>query len=343
MSRPSDVTTYAPALGSHAAVAMAHLKAAYPAKVSGTELAELLKIDSKNVFACLRRPVEYGQVIMEKSGNRNIYTLSEAQAEQQITAPALSTDQIASYAKRAVMMLRDETRSSVHLAAQCNTTADVIDKALSSLVDAKKLIRVDVVRGGQAMFDYRWGSCYVPQDSDFGTTGTQTPTPQVSPVADPTIKNAASPWRKAQALQLPGSLPPKPRNALASGSDLGKKDHHPADSAGKGEAEKLSHGLPKMKLEQADPQVFQSKAPDFKTADAEVMLGWQAQAHAKPLPDELSEEDEYEPEFVINSRGQMSIFTDGGEVALEARHALALKRFLDNTSILEELAAGGAL
>jgi hypothetical protein len=302
---------------------MAHLKAAYPAKVSGTELAELLKIDSKNVFACLRRPVEYGQVIMEKSGNRNIYTLSEAQAEQQSTAPALSTDQLASYAKRAVMMLRDETHSSVHLAAKCSTTADVIDKALSSLVDAKKLIRVDVVRGGQAMFDYRWGSCYVPQDSDFGTTGTQTPTPQVSPVADPTIKNAASPWRKAQALQLPGSLPPKALEALASGAELGKK---------------VVASEPGMKV------------PDFKTKDAEVMLGWQAltlentDKPGVPEFDPMHIEVEGDIVCAINSLGELVLDMDHQAVIkLYPDQARSLKRFLDNTSILEELAAGGAL
>lgn len=340
MSRPSEVSTYTPALGSHAAVAMAHLKAAYPAKVSGTELAELLQIESKNVFACLRRPVEYGQVIMEKSGNRNIYTLSDEQAEQQSTAPALSTEQLASFAKRAVMMLRNETRSSVHLAAQCNTTADVIDKALSSLVDAKKLTRVDVVRGGQAMFDYRWGSCYVPQDSDFGTIATQTPTPQVSAVADPTIKNAASPWRKAQALKLPGSLPTKPLDALTSGAELGKK-------------------AVEQKPEQAEPKTFQPKVPDFKTTDADVMLGWQvekakdqhATAEEPPEPDDFGlvtdpMHIEVEGDIVcaINSLGELVLDMDSQAVIkLYPDQARALKRFLGNTSILEELAAGGAL
>lgn len=321
MSRPSEVTTYAPALGSHAAVAMAHLKAAYPAKVSGTELAELLKIESKNVFACLRRPVEYGQVIMEKSGNRNLYTLLGAQAEQQSTAPALSTEQLASHAKRAVMMLRNETRSSVHLAAQCNTTADVIDKALSSLVDAKKLIRVDVVRGGQAMFDYRWGSTYVPHDADFDAPGASAPQHQVSGVADPTVKNAASPWRKPGHLKPPGTPDFKPRDALAAGAELGKK----------GPAAPVV-ATTEHKPEQTKPPVFQPKVPNFKDLNAETMLGWQAQSV-----------DEPEPEFGINSRGELTILTTAAAVELEARHALALKRFLGNTSILEELAAGGAL
>ncbi len=328
MSRPSEVTTYAPALGSHGAIAMAHLKAAYPAKVSGTELAELLQIESKNVFACLRRAVEYGQVIMEKSGNRNIYALSDAQAGQQDATPAMSAEQLATYAKRAVMMMRNETRSSVHLAAQCNTTAGVIDTALAPLVDAKKLTRVDVVRGGQTMFDYRWGSCYVPQDSDFGTTGTHTPTPQVSAVADPTIKNPASPWRKAQALKLPGSLPTKPLDALTSGAELGKK-------------------AVEQKPEQAEPQVLQPKLPG-------VMLGWAAQpatAEEPPepddfglVPDPMHIEVEGDIVCAINSLGELVLDMDGQAVIkLYPDQARALKRFLDNTSILEELAAGGAL
>lgn len=46
----------------------------------------------------------------------------------------------------------------------------------------------------------------------------------------------------------------------------------------------------------------------------------------------------------INSRGELALdFAVGPPVQLPPAQALALKRFLDNTSVLEELAAGGSL
>lgn len=324
MSRPSPVGPYTPALGSHAAIAVAHLKSAHPAKVSGTELAELLKIDSKNVFACLRRAEAYGVVKLEKAGNRNIYSLTELGAINSEQPAEVSNEQLQSYAKRAVIMLRGETRSSVDLAAWCNTTAEVIDRALATLAADKRLLRVDVIRGGQTMFDYRWGATYVPHDADFDQhVPGSTPVPTVSAVADPQAKvgNPGSPWRNPGSLRLPGTPDFKPRDALAAGTELGKKEPvAPTQKASE------------QKLEQAKPQAFQPEVPQFQTVDAETMLGWKTQIV-----------DEPEPEFGINSRGELTILTISGDVELEARHALALKRFLGNTSILEELAAGGAL
>lgn len=319
---------YTPALGSQAAIGMAHIRACHPAPVSGSDLAELLHCDSKNVFQAMRRCVDYGLIKLEKAGVRNLYTLTEREALRGPDPAEVSAEQLQAYAKRAVIMLRGQTKSSVDLAAWCNTTPAIVDKALADQVNAGHLVRVDVLRGGQTMFDYRWGATYVPKDADFDIAGCgQAPEPRVQPVenkalppkpkkAPGTPTNPASPWRKEGNLQLPGSPDLKPRDALASGADLGKKEASTEDIV----------------------------VPDFKTKDAETMLGWQVEKVLSGSQSELEAGDEeFWPEFSITNRGFMVITNGVGVVELEAKEALALKRFLDNTSILEELAAGGAL
>lgn len=317
---------YTPALGSQAAIGMAHIRSMHPAPVSGGDLAELLGCDSKNVFQTMRRCVDYGLVKISKIGVRNMYQLTEREALNGREPAEVSPEQLQAYAKRAVIMLRGQTKSSVDLAAWCDTTPAIIDKALAALSDEGKLCRVDVFRSGQQMFDYRWGATYVPHDVDFaGPVASSVPVPSVQPVADKitekprkpasTPTNPNSPWRK-EGMQLPGSPDLKRSDALASGAELGKKEPAPADPI---------------------------KVPDFKQQDAAAMLGWQVEKVKAVRPTAQVYDDETEPEFGINSRGELTILTTMCDVELEARHALALKRFLDNTSILEELAAGGAL
>lgn len=333
---------YTPALGSQAATGMAHIRACHPAPVSGSDLAELLGCDSKNVFQAMRRCVEYGLITLNKVGVRNMYQLTDKGALETPEPSEAGAEQLQAYAKRAVIMMRGLTKSSVELAAWCNTTPAIIDKALAPLVTEGKLVRADVLRGGQTMFDYRWGATYVPKDADFdGPAVGEVPEHRVQPVADkatpkaPTKagepNNPASPWRKPGALQLPGSPVFKPRDvrgtpgpelcpddALASGADLGKK------------------------------------GADFKRQDVEAMLGWQVQKAAEAeapesedsglVPDPMHIEVEGDIVCAINSLGELVIDMDDQVlVKLYPDQAIALKRFLGNTSILEELAAGGVL
>lgn len=324
---------YTPALGSQAAIGMAHIRSMHPAPVSGTDLAELLRCDSKNVFQAMRRCVEYGLVTLNKVGVRNMYQLTDKGALETPETSEASAEQLQAYAKRAVIMMRNLVKSSVDLAAWCNTTPTIIDKALAPLVNEGKLVRVDVLRGGQTMFDYRWGATYVPKDADFGGTAVAAaPEHRVQPVADkitPKVAkkvgapvNPASPWR-TQGHQLPGSPDLKPRDALAAGAELGRVT--PA-------TEKPEQTItPEVKA-------TAEATPTIKAREMAEALGWMPQLDAPILTD-----DEPEPEFGITNRGELTILTTTGDVELGARHALALKRFLDNTSILEELAAGGAL
>lgn len=318
---------YAPAPDTNAAIALAHIRAKHPEAVSQIDLAELMQCDSRNVAKNLSRCIQYGLIVVEKDGNRPHYRLADREAINTREPSELSEAQLQAYAKRAVIMLRNTTKSSVDIAAWCDTTPAIVDKALAKLAEEGKLVRISVLRGGVQMFDYRWGATYVPHDADFdGPVAASVPTPSIQPVADKVIEktkkapgkptNPASPWRKEGNLKLPGSPDLKPRDALASGADLGKTTGEPI------------------------------KVPEFKQ-DAETMLGWQVEkATAQQgglVPKFVNASDDVPPEFTISNTGQLSILSDSGDVELEARHALALKRFLDNTSILEELAAGGAL
>lgn len=340
---------YTPALGSQAAIGMAHIRAMHPAPVSGSDLAELLHCDSKNVLQAMRRCVDYGLLQIEKVGVRNLYTLTEKEALRGPDPAEVSAEQLQAYAKRAVIMLRGQTKSSVDLAAWCNTTPAIVDKALADQVNAGHLVRVDVLRGGQKMFDYRWGATYVPKDADFDSVGCgQAPEPRVQPVenkalppkpkkAPGTPTNPASPWRKESTLHRPGSEDLKPRMIMGHpGPEL-----HPVDA--------VASGADMGRVTPATEEPAQTITPEVKaTADAiptvkaremgEALLGWIPQLDAP-----AQYHDEPEPEFSITNRGELTILTVTGDIELEARHALALKRFLDNTSVLEELATGGAL
>ena len=330
---------YTPALGSQAAIGMAHIRAMHPAPVSGTDLAELLNCDSKNVLQAMRRCVDYGLLQIEKVGVRNLYTLTEKEALRGPEPAEVSAEQLQAYAKRAVIMLRGQTKSSVDLAAWCNTTPAIVDKALADQVDAGHLVRVDVLRGGQKMFDYRWGATYVPKDADFEESrGGQAPEPRVQPVDDKALPpkpkkapgtptNPASPWRKEGNLQLPGSPDLKPRDALASGADLGRKDAAAAPAP-------APVSLPPITPEVEGPN---SAAGQFGWVDQLV------EPEARRLID-LHDEDDQGVEFSITHKGTLYIDSISGQLTqLSFREALALKRFLENTSVLEELAAGGAL
>lgn len=344
-------TLYTPALGSQAAIGMAHIRTMHPAPVSGSDLAELLGCDSKNVFQAMRRCVEYGLIKLNKVGARNMYQLTEHEAVNGQQAPEVSAEQLQAYAKRAVIMLRGQTKSSVDLAAWCNTTPAIVDKALAAHVDAGHLVRVDVLRGGQTMFDYRWGATYVPKDADFGEgcSSGQAPEPRVQPVQDkaPTPKptkapgapkNPASPWRKEGSLRLPGTLDFGPRDALQTGANLGKQTPDTRGVADLANDLRVA-GFTTSSVVHDD----QITVPDFKQQDAQAMLGWQIEkAQSRAVPEEPTDDTPW-PEFSITNRGFMVITNGVDVVELEPKEALALKRFLDNTSILEELSAGGAL
>lgn len=330
---------YTPALGSQAAIGMAHIRSMHPAPVSGSDLAELLHCDSKNVFQAMRRCVEYGLITLNKVGVRNVYQLTAREALNGQQPEEVTAEQLQAYAKRAVIMLRGQTKSSVDLAAWCNTSPAVIDKALADQVTAGHLVRVDVLRGGQTMFDYRWGATYVPKDADFDQAGHgQVPEPRVQPVEDKALPpkpkkapgkptNPASPWRQEGNLKLPGSPDLKPRDALASGADLGRKD------AAADPAPAPVSPLP------ITPEVNGPNSGASQFGWVDQMVEPEAQ-HAI----DLNDEDDQGVEFSITHKGTLYIDSISGQMTqLSAREALALKRFLDNTSILEELAAGGAL
>jgi hypothetical protein len=361
-------STYTPSPGSYGAAALAHLQAAYPNPVSGTQLAELLGIESKNVMPAVRGAIEHGMVTSERIGNRNLYR-SVGEASNQWP---LSMEELNLLARRAIGLLSGATRSSVDLAGACNATKADIDTALDPLVQARKLIRVDVMRGGQPMFDYRYGAAWVPRDADFDQgAGSPVPAPKVSPVAAPApapapvpvpapapapapeakVTNPASPWRKPNHLQLPGSpvLAERVQPAQAPGpvapAPAPAEKPAPKEPTAKPAADALASGAELGK---------KTRAPVVPVFTSPKNLGWKiGQPAVEPsVRDAIASGQETMPGCLeaddlvcaINSRGELVLDLGGDEIVkFPPVQALYLKRFLDNTSVLEELAAQGSL
>lgn len=330
MSAPS----YYPAEGTAIFNAVELVRQEPGKEISSATLARVLGCDTKQVMAKLARAVDAGLLTKRRVGNSSFYGWgSEKTAKVNADAPRLQADHNA-IARMAVIKLKGTMLGSVDLAIACNTTPDVIDAALAPLVDAHKLSRISVLRGGVAMFDYRYSAAWVPKDADFEFQAPgAAPHPSLSAVAPPASKpvaapkkpapvppvtNPASPWHK----DGPSNRKPAvvPHDALAAGAELGRKI-----------------GL-----------------PEDKAQDAAAFLGWQlhqaGQLDDATLDAATSTEtipNVMEASYMVmamNSRGEFVIDLGGGDlVKFPPSQALSLKRFLDNTSVLEELAGQGAL
>jgi DNA-binding transcriptional ArsR family regulator len=330
--------------GTKVEAALNHIRAEHPRKLLAAELAEAISVDAKNVPNLLDTAIQAGLIVVEKSGRKNLFSLGSEGGASPIE-PGATTGDLTALARQAVAALKGTLLSSHGLAAVCNTTAEQIDAALAPLHQAGKLIRVDVMRGGVRMFDYRYSATWVPRDADFdqqATAGQAAPTPQVSPVAPPKPKtapsNPASPWRNND-LRLNGSSTRPPPDALATGAELGKKAAAPATA-------------PVPAPAPAPAAAPAERIPVFTSPEN---LGWKLstppavepavrEAIAASLETAPSVLEANDLVCAINSRGELVLdLGDEDIVRFPPAQALYLKRFLDNTSVLEELAAQGLI
>jgi hypothetical protein len=332
-------TPYTVRPGTKVEAALNHIRAAHPRKVATAELVEAIGIDSKNMVVLLTKAIEAGLIVVEKSGIKNLFSMGSENG-----APGTTTGDLNALARQAVAALKGTLLSSPALAAVCNTTPGQIDAALAPLHQAGKLIRVDVMRGGVRMFDYRYGATWVPRDADFEqqSANQAAPMPQVSPVAPPKPKtapsNPASPWRNND-LRLNGSSTRPPPDALATGAELGKKAAAPATA-------------PVPAPAPAPTAAPAERIPVFTSPEN---LGWKLstppavepavrEAIAASLETAPSVLEANDLVCAINSRGELVLdLGDEDIVRFPPAQALYLKRFLDNTSVLEELAAQGSI
>lgn len=325
--------TYYPETGTGPFAAVELLRKTPGHEISSAELAKVMGCEIKNISGSLARAVATGLLIKRRDGRACFYSYGSGHPPAVPADALLRQADLGAIARMAVVKLRGTMLGSVALAIACNTTPAVIDAALDPLVRSHKITRISVQRQGVEMFDYRYSATWVPKDADFEFSGpTIAPHPTLSPVAPPAVKpaapvkkpapvppavNPASPWHKdGNASRTAAS---QPHDALVAGGELGRKI-----------------GL-----------------PNKQTTESGALLGWQlhkgsvlddatldAATSAETIPNVLEASDMV---MAINSRGEFVIDLGGGDlVKFPPSQALSLKRFLDNTSVLEELAGQGS-
>lgn len=235
-------------------------------------------------------------------------------------------------------------QTSYELANLCSCTPAILDQALALLVDAGKMIRVNTQRSGIDMFTYRYSSCWVPAEADFNFAGTApAPKAKVSAIAPP--KPAPAPTAPPPAAKPPTAPPVRSRTvkkadasinpgAIWPGSLEDPPHHHPsADATSLGnlarlDAPHLHTPHPSSTAENLGFKFADEPESDY---DREVLKAMVESPDAEVIEaGDLS--------FAINSLGKFVIDVGQGDVvAFTAEKALQLKRFLNNTTILESL------
>lgn len=293
--------------------------------VTCKELAEAAGVADSNASVALSTSVKSGRLFKVRPllGVTHYFTdnaMATAWALQNhIATPDEKTKGPGKQADLARQAIRTFTKdaicSSVQLAHLCGSTAAAIDQALSPLVDAGKLQRVPTQRAGVDMFTYRFGALWVPKDADFQfADATAAPKAGISPVAPP------KPKAKAAPAPAPISPPPGPAPATPAASPA------PAET-------------PK-----------QASTPATSSAlTQESSLGFRDETDLTETPDTLNVlVGDLQPELIeaadlvlaINSRGEFVIDLGQGDlVRFPPAQALQLKRFLVNTTVLENLEA----
>lgn len=331
--------------GPHAAVEL--LRNSRSAEVASAELATVMRCEIKNVSGSLARAVDSGLLVKRREGRACFYSYGNGTPPDPARDALLQQANHGAIARMAVVKLKGQMLGSVALAIACHTTPEVIDAALAPLVDAHKLTRISVLRSGVEMFDYRYSATWVPKDADFAFNAPDAaPHPALSPVAPPTIrrvsvdplprpapaKPAPKPAVTLRELRSQAAPPTQPYDALVAGGELGRGMGMPIEqTAAKSSAVFGDLGWIINPVETIGGE--RATHLDEATLDAAMSL--------ETVPNILEADDMV---MALNSRGEFVIDLGGGDlVKFPPAQALCLKRFLDNTSVLEDLAAQGAV
>lgn len=310
--------------------------AARPEGVSNAEFAAESGKASENAGSRLVAMTKAGKLFKaQPHGQRSRWFATQAAADAFVrtgttpdqhtpTAPAGTT--LADVARECVAKLRnDQTRSSEDLAELCKASPGLVDQALAPLVDAKKLVRVSVYRMGKPMFDYRYGAAWKPCDADFNFDAVASvPLASLSPTPAPKPP-------KAKVVAAPAApAPAKPKLIGLPVVVQGQPAPPPSTDAS------FPPLLPEFERELANEAVY-AKAMGWQVAEGDESL--------VPGADDEPSKTLVQSDLVcaINSRGEFVLDLGTSVIQFAPSQALVLKRFLDNTSVLEELAAGGAL
>lgn len=296
--------------------------------MSNADLCKAENLTASAARAYIASSMQTGEIYKgqaEGKHPRYFGTKAEAEAFGSAASPQVQLDAVG-IAKAAVREMRaDQVRSSLNLAALVGVSDEAIDQALAPLVEGRRLIRIAVLRGGVSMFDYRFSAAWKPQESDFAlctAAGAGTaPQATLSPVSAPAPKAVPAAAKAPEAPAAPVALPSAPKPAGAP------KSPTPAAPAAPASMPTLENWL---------------RRP--------AELGF-ALTPEEPAP--RGDDDSEEPFTILadanmvcalNSRGELAIdMGKSGVLKFKPAEALSIKRFLENTSVLEELAGRGAL
>ncbi len=329
MTKRYDPRKYVPMEGSAAWKVVQHFVAHPGVEISSTELAAIAGITPANVYGAINKSVEAGLLVIRRDRQINYYRAGpylERIAPAGDVAHSVSLDLIA---RLAVLKLKGQMLSAEALAESCNTTRETINEALATLVDERKLIRIDVLRNGEPSFDYRYSSTYVPAPEDWlNISGRSAPQPHISPVAPPKMV-------KAPPAPKPAPAPaPKPKAPAADKPAPAPQPVFPKSASGTSGAKTTDVATP---AGTANPGIL-----GFAIDNQPGSPLLRELLHTQVVPSVTEASDMV---CAMNSRGELAIDLDGtGDViTFPPAQALALKQFLDNTSILEELSGRGLL
>jgi hypothetical protein len=274
---------------------------------------------------------------------------------------ARTDDDPAQIARAAVKLLQAKgILSSSALGELLKRAPAVIDTAIAPLASTGKLLRVAVLRKGVSEFDYRIGAAWAPKESDFsacaGHASAPVPVPSVSPLT-PAAPHSPAPAKLLQPAALPRTAEDRTetgrRGAQGRAAANALKASTPAASTFLGWAD----ARPPKALEATTRRSLDTDRPEAAYRDdsapasgSNIELPMNSDSSIRTTARgagqiELLEIDDLV--CAINSRGELALdLGDGGPVKcirFSPERAYLLKKFLDNTSVLEQLKEENAI
>lgn len=240
-------------------------------------------------------------------------------------------------ARKAVRLLKAGTVSSSGLSQVLKMAPQVIDAALAPLAASARLTRISVLRKGVAEFDYRIGVAWVPKDEDFEICrgAVVAPVATVSPVEPPAaggVKDAPPPSTPQERIEAG-------RRGAASKAAAAAFDTSFA-------APPANLGWAVAPAQASGPECEAGLDLEPRAEHAALAPNAPEAAYAEPAgettPVELIEVDDLV--CAMNSRGELALdLGDGRNIKFPPPQAYYLKRFLANTTVLEQLMDRGQL
>ncbi|MGE4244051.1 MAG: hypothetical protein AB7E83_26655, partial [Ramlibacter sp.] len=257
-------------------------------------------------------------------------------------------------ARACVKSLRAGMLSSTAMAASCGVTPVLVDTSLAPLVDAGKLMRIPVLRDQVAQFDYRFSSRGLPTEEDFELCrgATVAPVATISPVAPAApapLRHERKPPPLNELTREAGRAGAASRVAsrglersLASPASLGWAV---APASASEEPAAAAADCPAQAVEGASQAAPTPEAESISLPPAEPPVPAPTTSEPEPLASpRIVGGVLHVDDFVcaVNSHGELALdFGGAGQALFPPAQALYLKRFMQNTTVIESLLERG--